>query len=68
MHKAVLILLLIVTNTSIAADEWNWVEIGKRINEKGIILTFYADLSTTSTENSRGQLSSKRNMIVIKKL
>ncbi len=53
MHKAVLILLLIVTNTSIAADEWNWVEIGKRINEKGIILTFYADLTTTSTENSK---------------
>jgi len=53
MRKTILLLLLIATGSSNAASEWNWVEIGKRINEKGIILNFYADLSTTSIENNK---------------
>lgn len=53
MRKAILILLLIATGSSNAASEWNWVEIGKRSDNKGNILTLYADLSAITIENSK---------------
>lgn len=54
MHKIALILLLVIMSTTVAANEWNWVEYGKsETNEDGGSLIFYKDLSKIRIDGTK---------------
>ncbi len=59
MHKAILILLMVISSKSITAYESNWFEVGKSRGESQgdyFVITSYVDLSTIRIEGNRRKI------------